>query len=84
MKIKGVLKTLGIVGAGAGIGAAAALLYAPQSGRRTRRDLRRFGARQLDRVCDLGENLTEYMGEHMAPVMQGSQWLREKIRTKAS
>jgi gas vesicle protein len=84
MKIKGVLKTLGIVSAGAGIGAAAALLYAPQSGRRTRRDLRRFGAKQLDRVCDLGEKLTEYMGEHMAPVMQGSQWLREKIRTKAS
>ena len=84
MKIKGILKTLGIAGAGAGIGAAAALLYAPQSGRRTRRDLRRFGARQFDRVRDLGENLTDYMGDHMAPVVEGSNWLRQKIRTKAS
>jgi gas vesicle protein len=82
MTTKSVLKTLGIACAGAGIGAAAALLFAPQSGRKTRRDLRRFGARQFDRACDLGENLTDYVGEHMAPVVQGSQWLRQKIRTK--
>ncbi|HET9218620.1 MAG TPA: YtxH domain-containing protein [Terriglobia bacterium] len=79
MSIKGTLKTLGIVGVGAGIGAAAALLYAPQSGRRTRRDLRRFGARQMDRVCDLGEEITGYMGDRMEPVVRGSQWLRQKI-----
>jgi gas vesicle protein len=84
MTIKGILKTLGIACAGAGIGAGAALLYAPQSGRRTRRDLRRFGAQQFERVRDLGENLTDYMGDHMAPVVQGTNWLREKIRTKAS
>jgi len=84
MTVKGTLKTLGIVGAGAGIGAAAALLYAPQSGQRTRRDLRRFGARQVDRVCDLGEDLTDYMGERMAPVVEGSHWLRQKIRARVS
>ena len=84
MTVKGTLKTLGIVGAGAGIGVAAALLYAPQSGQRTRRDLRRFGARQVDRVCDLGEDLTGYMGERMAPVVRSSQWLRHKISAKAS
>jgi len=82
MSTKGMLKTLGIACAGAGIGAAAALLYAPQSGRKTRRDLRRFGVRQFDRVRDLGENLTDYVGDHMAPVVQGSHWLRQKIRTK--
>ena len=84
MTVKSTLKTLGIVSAGAGIGAAAALLYAPQSGQRTRRDLRRFGARQVDRVCDLGEDLTDYMGERMAPVVRSSQWLRHKISAKAS
>jgi gas vesicle protein len=84
MTTKGTLKTLGIVCAGAGIGAAAALLYAPQSGRRTRRDLRRFGARQFDRVRDLGENFTGYMGDRMAPVVERSEWLRQKIRAKAS
>ena len=84
MSVKGTLKTLGIVGVGAGIGAAAALLYAPQSGRRTRRDLRRFGARQFDRACDLGEEITDYMGDHMAPVVRGSQWLRERISSRAS
>jgi gas vesicle protein len=79
MTTKGTLKTLGIACVGAGLGAAAALLYAPQSGSRTRRDLRRFGARQFDRVCDLREDLTGYMGDHIAPVVRGSQWLRQKI-----
>jgi len=84
MTIKGTLKTLGIVCASAGVGAAAALLYAPQSGRRTRRDLRRFGARQFDRVCDLGEDLSGYMEDRMAPVERGSQCVGEKLLTKAS
>ena len=84
MSIKRTLQTLGIVGVSAGIGAAAALLYAPQSGRRTRRDLRRFGARQFDRACDLSEEIKGYMGDHMAPVVRGSQWLRHKIGTRAS
>ena len=84
MTTKGTLKTLGIACIGAGIGAAAALLYAPQSGRRTRRDLRKFGARQVDRVRDLGEGITDYMGDHMEPVVRGSQWLREKIGTHAN
>ena len=76
MTTKGMLKTLGIVCAGAGIGAAAALLYAPQTGRRTRRDLRNFGTRPIDRVRDLGEDFTGYMGDRMAPI-------REKFRAKA-
>jgi gas vesicle protein len=84
MTTKGTLKALGFVCAGAGIGAAAALLYAPQSGRRTRRDLRRFGARQFDRVCDLSHDLTGYVGERVAPVVRGSQWLRQRIWNKAS
>jgi gas vesicle protein len=84
MTVKNTLKTLGIVSIGAGIGAAAALLYAPQSGRRTRRDLLRFGTRQLDRVRDLGEELTGYMGDHMGPVVRGSNWFRQKFSSKAS
>jgi gas vesicle protein len=84
MTIRRTLKTLGLVCASAGVGAAAALLYAPQSGQRTRRDLRRFGTRQFDRVCDLGEDFTGYMRDHIAPVAQGTDWLRHKIRAKAS
>ena len=84
MTTKGTLTTLGIVCAGVGIGAAAALLYAPQSGKRTRRDLLRFGNRQFDRVRDLGEDLSGYVEDHMTPVVRGSHWLREKIWSKAS
>jgi hypothetical protein len=46
--------------------------------------LRRFGARQVDRVRDLGEDFTGYVEDHMAPVVQRSQWLRQKISAKAS
>jgi gas vesicle protein len=43
----------GCVLAGAMVGAAVALLYAPQSGARTRKDIKRFAGKTVDRIDDL-------------------------------
>jgi gas vesicle protein len=41
------------------IGAAVGVLYAPKSGKETRRDIRRFNEDVADKVKDLGEDLTD-------------------------
>ncbi|MDR2645396.1 MAG: YtxH domain-containing protein [Endomicrobium sp.] len=41
------------------IGAALGVLYAPKSGKETRREIKRFGEDVADKVKDLGEDLTE-------------------------
>ncbi|MDR3307185.1 MAG: YtxH domain-containing protein [Endomicrobium sp.] len=41
------------------IGAALGILYAPKSGKETRRDIKRFSEDVADTVKDLGEDLTE-------------------------
>ncbi|MDR3195446.1 MAG: YtxH domain-containing protein [Endomicrobium sp.] len=41
------------------IGAALGVLYAPKSGKETRRDMKRFSEDVADTVKDLGEDLTE-------------------------
>ncbi|HTB21806.1 MAG TPA: YtxH domain-containing protein [bacterium] len=48
---------------GAVVGAAAALLYAPQSGRRTRQRLREFGGDAGDCARDLLSKTEEYLEE---------------------
>ena len=50
MKAKNAASALGIFCAGAGIGVVAGLLYAPRSGKHTRKQLRRFADRKMDRV----------------------------------
>jgi gas vesicle protein len=41
------------------IGAAFGVLYAPKSGKETRRDIKRFSKDVADKVKDLGENFSE-------------------------
>ena len=52
MKTKSVLFGLGILGAGVGIGAAMGLLYAPQSGRQTRKLISRAAEDGADFVAE--------------------------------
>jgi len=53
------MKTLGwMMGCGI-VGAGAALLLAPQSGKRTRRDLRYFGKRVLKRSAAIGTDVRQ-------------------------
>jgi len=46
-------KAAGFLLAGAVVGAGVALLYAPQSGSQTKRDIRRFARKTVDRVDEL-------------------------------
>ena len=41
------------------VGAAVALLYAPKSGAQTRRDIRKFSKRTLDRLDDLQDEMRD-------------------------
>ncbi|MDR1942940.1 MAG: YtxH domain-containing protein [Endomicrobium sp.] len=41
------------------VGAALGVLYAPKSGKETRRDIKKFSEDVADKVKDLGEDLTE-------------------------
>ncbi|HEX5411842.1 MAG TPA: YtxH domain-containing protein [Terriglobia bacterium] len=52
MKTKNVFRGLGMLSAGAGIGAAIGFLYAPQSGRRTRKRLSRAAEDGADFVAE--------------------------------
>lgn len=47
--------------AGGLVGAGIALLYAPQSGQRTRKELRRMGHRAVERTQDLQESVTNQL-----------------------
>ncbi|HEX4999242.1 MAG TPA: YtxH domain-containing protein, partial [Terriglobia bacterium] len=57
------IRVLIMLGAGAALGATAGLLYAPESGRRTRRRLRRAMDRGLDRVEALQESVTDRVSD---------------------
>jgi gas vesicle protein len=52
MKIKNMLYGLGILSAGVGIGTAMGLLYAPQSGRQTRKIISRAAEDSADYVAE--------------------------------
>ena len=76
-------KTLGILCVGAGFGAGMALLYAPQSGRRTRRDLLRYGNRTLAHVRDFKEDASSYLSGRVDDVWQSSKRLPHRILKRA-
>jgi gas vesicle protein len=52
-------KAAGFLLAGALVGAGVALLYAPQSGRRTRKDVKRFARTTADRLDDLQTDIRD-------------------------
>ncbi|HET7440487.1 MAG TPA: YtxH domain-containing protein [Terriglobales bacterium] len=65
---------------GLGAGAAAALLFAPKSGRQLRKDLRRGYDEALDRFEDFKEDARERMDE----VMERGADIADKVREKAA
>jgi gas vesicle protein len=77
--VKSMLKTVGILGVAAGIGAGVALLYAPQSGSRTRRDLRRFGTRKMDQFRDFGSEVSNYVSDCVDATREKSKMLQARI-----
>ena len=50
------------MGIGAAAGAAIALLYAPKTGEKTRKDLRRFSRKTVDRLDDLQSEIRDQVG----------------------
>jgi gas vesicle protein len=57
------LSGIGLFVAGAGIGAAVALLYAPRSGKHTRARIRNSANRTLNRVEELRDDLNAHLSE---------------------
>ena len=53
---------------GAAIGAAVALLYAPKSGAQTRRDLRKFSKRAVNRLEDLQDDFRDQVSDWVEDV----------------
>ncbi len=56
-RLNGKLRTIGTLVAGGLVGAGVALLFAPQSGRRTRRELRHMGRKALKKSEAIGMDL---------------------------
>ncbi len=56
-------QSAGFLFAGAVVGAAAALLYAPQSGARTTRDIRKFSRKTVARLDNLQENVRDQVAD---------------------
>ncbi|MCL5005122.1 MAG: YtxH domain-containing protein [Acidobacteria bacterium] len=63
MNMKKVLYGLGMVAAGAGIGAVTALLYAPQSGKETRKLISRKAEDSVDYVTERGRDIRKQAEE---------------------
>jgi gas vesicle protein len=82
--IKSIFKTVGILSVGAGIGAGMALLYAPQSGKRTRRDIWRFGSRKMDQLTDFGSDVSSYVSDCVDGALEKSKQLQTRIWSRAS
>ena len=61
----------GFLFAGALIGAAVALLYAPQSGDRTKKDIKRFARKTVDRIDDLKSDIRKLGEDGYEQVIQG-------------
>ena len=63
---------------GLGAGAAAALLFAPKTGKQLRRDLRRGYEEAVDRIQDLKEEAMDRVDEVMERGSEIADTLREK------
>jgi gas vesicle protein len=58
----------GLFVAGAAIGAAAALLFAPKTGAQMRKDIRRFSKRTIGQLDDLQSDLRDQISEGYSQV----------------
>ena len=75
----------GFLFAGAIVGSAIALLYAPQSGLRTKKDIVRFARKTVDRLDDLQEDIRDQVGDwvdDMAEVVKDGVDRGKKLSTK--
>jgi len=77
MKVNG-KQALGFLAIGAAAGAVLALLYEPKSGAQTRRDIRRFSRKTVDRLDDLQSDIRDHVGCMVDDV---NDMVRDGIRT---
>jgi gas vesicle protein len=63
--MKNTITTIGLVVTGVGAGAAAALFFAPQSGKQTREDIGNFADRKLDQIGAVRENVVSYASDRI-------------------
>ena len=70
---------VGFLVAGAAIGAAIALLYAPKSGEQTRRDIRRFSKKAVNQIDDLQSDLREQISDGYGQVMEVFDNVKEYV-----
>ena len=61
-------KGAGLLWTGAAIGAAVALLYAPKTGAQTRRDLRKYSKRTVNRLDDLQNDIRDQVTDWVEDV----------------
>ena len=79
--MRGFSKTdaVGFLIAGAAVGAAVALLYAPKSGEQTRRDIRRFSKKAVNQIDDLQSDLREQISDGYGQVMEVFDNVKEYV-----
>lgn len=65
--------------AGAAVGAAVALLFAPKSGAQTRKDIRRFSKRTVNQLDDLQNDLRHQINEGYEQVMEVFDNVKEYV-----
>jgi gas vesicle protein len=69
---------------GAALGASVALLYAPQTGDRTRRHLKRRAREAQDYLEDVGEDIREKSRDLREAADEAVRTLERKVKTVAS
>jgi gas vesicle protein len=79
--MRGFSKTdaVGFLIAGAAIGAAVALLYAPKSGEQTRRDIRRFSKKAANQIDHLQNDIRDQICEGYDQVMEAFDNVKEYV-----
>ena len=79
--MRGFTKTdaLGFFVTGAAVGAVAALVLAPKSGAQTRKDIRRFSKKAVDRIDDLQCDVREQISEGYEQVMEVFDNVKEYV-----
>jgi len=79
--MRGFSKTdaVGFLIAGAAIGAAVALLYAPKSGEQTRKDIRRFSKKAANQIDDLQNDIREQISDGYSQVMEAFDNVKEYV-----